>query len=430
MTPPTPTDQLTRALRGAADELVAGAHPRAADAAAIWKRGRRAAWAARAAAAGLVATALLLLGTVAVVMRGGPTTTPADTEGLTYPALVSDLFPGLHVAGSTPVFGFVTGPHDSRTSAHTIDRRGLLSVVPGSSPLALGGALAPDGRHLLVDDGVVDLDDGILRRMIANDETIRSRVVGSGVWAPDSAHVLIDTANGPAVLDTFAVVTTRPGSADADVTPAGWRDATTALGVREYSDDGQTVLDVVTRGLSDEAWSTVARIRAPAAQSQQRPAAVHASPDGSRLLLRYSPAPEKDSEPAVLVDAESGEALPVADRGRSTAIEWDGCPPVWRVDEPLLASGGLSRVGDAAPVMRFSGRIPVGCVSLAGSELSGSPDPDSAGDLRERAWRVAVPLGVVIALIGAVWVVLALRRSRRLERPGRRWLPMIYVQRF
>ena len=27
-------------------------------------------------------------------------------------------------------------------------------------------------------------------------------------------------------------------------------------------------------------------------------------------------------------------------------------------------------------------------------------------------------------------VVVALRRSRRLERPGERWLPMIYVQRF
>ena len=80
--------------------------------------------------------------------------------------------------------------------------------------------------------------------------------------------------------------------------------------------------------------------------------------------------------------------------------------------------------------MEFSGRLDLGCVALAGTELTGTPDRHSAGVTRERVWRAALPVAAGLALVTAVWVVVALRRSRRLERPGERWLPMIYVQRF
>lgn len=69
----------------------------------------------------------------------------------------------------------------------------------------------------------------------------------------------------------------------------------------------------------------------------------------------------------------------------------------------------------------------LGCVTLAGNELTGTPEPHPSGVLREQVWRVALPVGAALALIGAVWIVLALRRSRR---HGERFLPMIYVQRF
>ena len=63
-----PTDELAHALRGAADDVVERAHPRPVDATAVWRRGRRAAWAACAAAAGLAASYVLQF---AIMLAGG-----------------------------------------------------------------------------------------------------------------------------------------------------------------------------------------------------------------------------------------------------------------------------------------------------------------------------------------------------------------------
>jgi hypothetical protein len=72
--------------------------------------------------------------------------------------------------------------------------------------------------------------------------------------------------------------------------------------------------------------------------------------------------------------------------------------------------------------VEFSGRLGVGCLSLAGNELTGAADPRSAGLLREQVWRVALPLGGALAAIVLVWSGVALRRSHR---RGERFLPWI-----
>lgn len=427
MTPPT--DELSRVLRGAADDIVERAQLPGPDTPGLWGRGRRVTWAARVAGAGLVAVAVLLVAAVVLVMRPAPATEPADGSSGTYPEYVSELFPGGYRDASGPVFGFVGAPQETTTWTYAIDRNGLLNLVRGVSPLSDGGVLAPDGLHLLVDEGVVDLSDGVLVRPNVTDEVITARTGDRAVWAPDSRHVLVDTVDGPAVLDRLVNVTTAPGPDDHTIRPAGWRDASTVLGVRDGSTAGRPALEVVTRGLTDEAWTSGPAIDVGGVEGQVSPSVVHASPDGSRLLLLHPTSTGSEAGWAALVDTRTGQRVAFTGAGPEapTVVPWDGCTPVWQGDQPLTASAGLRRPGDGATVMGFSGRMDLGCVALAGNELTGTPDPRSAGVLREDVWRVALPVGGVLAVVGAGWMVLALRRSRR---HGERFLPMIYVQRF
>lgn len=308
MTPPT--DQLSRVLRATADDIVERARFSGPVTPDLWRRGRRGTWAARAAGAGLVAVAVVLAAAVAVVMRPAPPTVPAEGASLTYPEFVSELFPGAYRGGLVPLFGFVTAPQETTSWVYAIDRGGLLSVVPGASPLVGGGALAPDGLHLLVEDGIVDLTDGSLIRPIANDEVIRARTGSGGVWAPDSQHVLVDTVDGPAVLDLFANVAVAPFAEDRAVLPAGWRDATTLLGVRESSADGGSSLEIVTRGINENGWTPVSRVEIGEVEGQGSLSAAYASPDGSRLLLIYPTSTAPDAGGAALVDARTGSGPP------------------------------------------------------------------------------------------------------------------------
>lgn len=427
----TPTDELARALREAAGDLVEQAHRPAPDTATIWKRGRRVAWTARAAAAGLVAAALLLVTTVVLVVRQGPSTLPADGSTLTYPQFVSEIFPGRYAAGPQPVFGYVMTLDPSSTRTFVIHRSGLLSAVPGAFPVAFEGTLAPDGLHVLTADGVADLSDGSLIRPNAADPLIGgdNDLGTDGRWSPDSQHVAITTENGPAVIDLRANMTTPPLDDEDDdlIAVAGWRDAETLVGVRSIGSDASPALEVVSRARSAQRWTAESRIDLAQQARPGAPSFVHASPDGSRLLLRFPNQSGSIIGSAVLVDARSGQPVPLTDDGSTATTEWDACPPVWQENLPLRSSGGLHRPGDSSAVLEFSGRLDLGCVSLAGAELTGAPDPRSVLVLRERVWRVALPIGAVIALVGAAWVTLALRRSRRNERPGKRWLPMIYV---
>jgi hypothetical protein len=109
----------------------------------------------------------------------------------------------------------------------------------------------------------------------------------------------------------------------------------------------------------------------------------------------------------------------------ATTVVWDNCDPVWQAGQPLLADRGLRRPATGESVMSFSGHRQHGCVSVAGNMLTGAPAPGAAGAWQERAWELwlaALPYGAALALVGLVWMVVALRRSRR---DGERFLPIV-----
>lgn len=426
------TAELTRLLTGAADDIVERERIPGPDAPVLWRRGRRTTWAARSAAAGIVLVLALIAVTGGLLLTGVPAAVPSQGGTLTYPEVVSDLAVGFHPVSDQPVFGLVgTVPEEqwSLAGAVVIERRGLL-VTLGTSPargdqVVLSGdgtvpALAPDGRRVLTEEGIVDLTDGSLTRPMAGDPVIRARVGSRSVWSPDSRHVLIDTADGPAVLDAYANAVLTPTASDRGVTAAGWRAAGTLLGVRRSPDGG---LDVVTRVLTEPRWTTAVAVAADAVATSSPPSRASASPDGSRLLLVDDAA--IGAARSVLVDAVTGARVPFTGESSSATITWDDCDPVWQGGQPLLATDGLYRPATGEIVMRFSGHREHGCVALAGNELTGSPAPGAAGAWRERAWQLwtaALPVGGVLVLVGTVWMVVALRRSRR---HGDTFLPMV-----
>jgi hypothetical protein len=430
------TDELTRLLTGAADGVVERQRVPGPDAPALWRRGRRTTWLARGAAAGLAAALVVVGGALVAVVRAAPATVPSDGTSLTYPELVSDLF----TSGDPPtpgrVFGLVAlpGQYPQATKVGVVERSGALVGLPswstsgtGIDPSFLGdpgGALAPDGVHLLIGDGIVDLTDGSLARPLLVEGVSQVAVGSRAVWSPDSQHVALGTLAGPSVLDRRADVVLRPAQGDADVLIAGWRDDDTLLGLRGPSATDGSALDVVERGLGDPEWSTLTTISTDAvkvadAAGQLSPSAVFASPDGSRLLL------VDRAGHSVLVDTATGRRAQFAGAASASAeVAWDGCHPVWQGDQPLLAGGGLKRPGDGATVLAFPDRVDAGCVTLAGNELTGAPAPGRAPV--EQLWSVALPVFWVLLLVGAVWLtvwmVVALRRSRR---HGDTFLPMM-----
>jgi hypothetical protein len=438
MTPPT--EELTRLLTGAAGDLVERDRVPAPDAPVLWRRGRRATWVARAAATGIALVVALLVVTGGLLVGGLPSTAPAQGGTLTYPQVVSDMFTQVRQVGDEPLFGLVTTLPTASSSSDSlvIERQGSLSSL-GTTPaagnhvvLSADGAappIAPDGRRALTDlgnglgdgsaIGSIDLTDGTVARPIAADPVIESVISSRGVWSPDSQHVLVATADGPAVLDRFVDPVLAPADGDREVRAGGWRDDSTLLGVRPTAGG----LDVVTRGLTDARWSTAGRVDPAVVTGPGAPSRVFASPDGSRLLLLWSAG--SGSTRSVLVDARTGARVPFTGETASTTVAWDTCDPVWQADQPLTALGGLRRPATGESVMRFSGHREHGCVSLAGNELTGTPAPGAAGAWQEtalQAWKAALPFGAVLALVGAVWMVVALRRSRR---HGEDFLPMV-----
>ncbi|MFL6170144.1 MAG: hypothetical protein ACJ711_10760 [Ornithinibacter sp.] len=431
-----PTDELTRMLRGAADDMVQRERVPGPDAPRLWRRGRRATWAGRGAAAAIAAFVLFFVVSGGLALTGIAPTVPAVGSTLTYPEVVSDMFVDQLPAGSGPVFGVVRAvPTSSQPDDILVIRRqgslaSLQTTNPSNgSPILLfeGGTpvLSPDGQRLLTSEGVVVLDDGVVVPPVITYPEIPSRTGVNDVWSPDSQHVLLSTVAGPAVTNGYADVALSPGPGDDAVLAAGWRGNDTVLGVRPAPGGG---LDILARGLTtDTQWSKVASVAADAVSasgpSDAVPERVFASPDGSRVLLVYA----ADAAPprSVLVDATTGARVAFAGETPSTRVVWDGCAPVWQAGQPLTADGGLRRPATGESVLRFSGHRQHGCVSLAGNELTGSPAPGAAGAWQERAWQVwtaALPVGGVLLLLWTAWMLVALRRSRK---HGEDFLPMM-----
>ena len=425
-----PTDELTRLLTGAADDIVERDRVPSPEAPVLWRRGRRTTWLARGATAVIVGMLVLTAGAMLAVVGAAPTTVPSDGSSLTYPQLVSNLFTRSELADPGPVFGLVrlpgTSPQPSSTGV--IERSGALTgLPPWSRSLNVdlrslgdpGTALAPDGAHLLTPDGIVDLTDGTLTRPVVLEGVAQQTSGSRAVWSPDSQHVATGTLQGPSVLDRFDDVVLRPLPGDAGVMIAGWRDNRTLLGVKPSSSDG-AAYEVVTRGLTADRWTAVATVADDAVLSggpgsgPVTPSAAYASPDGARVLL------VDHGGPSVLLDAQTGRRMPFAGAAAGAAARWDACEPVWQGSQPLLSDGAVKRPGDGATVMAFSGRVDAGCVVLAGNELTGTPAPGRAW--REQVWSVALPVFGGLALLCVVWMVVALRRSRK---HGEDFLPMM-----
>ncbi len=75
--------------------------------------------------------------------------------------------------------------------------------------------------------------------------------------------------------------------------------------------------------------------------------------------------------------------------------------------------------------MAFSGRRSLGCVTLAGNELTGAPVPGSGRCWQDRLWqlwRQPCRWASSWSCSAAVWMVVALRRSRK---HGEDFLPMV-----
>lgn len=429
MTPST--DELTRMLRGAADDIVDRDRVPGPDAPVLWRRGRRTTWAGRVAAAGIVAFVIFLVATGGLLVSGLPATAPAQGGGLTYPEVVSDMFVDQLQAGAGPVFGLVrTVPTASQPDEIlVIQRRGSLARLQTTDPSngepiilsnGVASVLAPDGQRALTSQGVAVVDDGVVIAPVVTYPEIPARTRVHDVWSPDSQHVLLSTVGGPAVTNGYADVVLAPGPGDQDVSAAGWRGNDTVLGVRPAVGAG---LDIVARGLTEPRWSKVGSIAADAVAVAPSPAKVFASPDGSRLLLVNA----AGATPArsVLVDATTGARVPFAGETPSTTIAWGRCDPVWQAGQPLDADGGLRRPATGESVLRFSGHSQPGCVSLAGNELTGAPAPGGADAWQERAWQLwtaALPVGGVLIVVWTVWMLVALRRSKK---HGEDFLPMM-----
>ncbi len=430
------TDELTRLLTGAADDIVERERVPAPDAPVLWRHGRRTTWAARGVAAGLAAALVLVGGALVAVVRQAPPTAPSNGTSVTYPELVSDLFTSGDPVDPGPVFGLVDlpGTYPQGRTVGVIDRSGALTGLPSWSRSAdvdlesigdPGSALAPDGTHLLTPDGIVDLTDGTLTRLLLVEGVSQVAAAGRAVWSPDSQHVALGTLEGPSVLDRFADVVLEPATGDAGVLIAGWRDDDTMLGLRSPSSTDGPAFDIVARSLGDPDWTTVSTISADAvkaangAAGQMSPSAVFASPDGSRLLL-VDPGGH-----SALVATTTGQRVAFAGAApASTDVQWGVCAPVWQDNEPLLARGGLRRPGDGATVLAFADRVDAGCVALAGNELTGTAAPGRA--TTERMWSVFLPVFWLLLLVAAasltLWSVFALRRSRK---HGEDFLPMM-----
>ena len=433
----TPTHDLTRLLTDTADAIVERAPVPGPDTSGLWRRGRRATWLTRGAAAGLAVLLVITGSAIAAVVRSAAPAVPSEGGTLTYPELVTDLFTGSRTAGPQPVFGLVAlpGEYNQPSAPGVVERTGALVSLPrwstsstgvySSSLGNRGAALAPDGRHLLIPDGILDLTDGSIVHALRVEGVSQISIDGYSSWSPDSQHVAVNTHQGPAVLDRFADVALEPAATDTDVLIAGWRDDTTALGVRSPSANQGAALDIVTRALTDKDWTTVGTVGADAVKTddaaggQVTPTEVSASPDGSRLLI------VDRGGRSVLVDARTGQRVAFSGAALAlTAATWDSCGPVWQGNQPLLASGGLHRPGDGTTILRFADRVEAGCLVVAGNELTGTPAPGMAW--REHVWSVALPAGWALVLIAAAWftawIVIALRRSRR---QGEDFLPMV-----
>ena len=209
-----------------------------------------------------------------------------------------------------------------------------------------------------------------------------------------------------------------PPPATTTVRAAGWRDDTTLLGGAPATDNvaGSTI---VTRGLDDPPWSTVAAVGRGCRPGPRPRPSRWSRPRTVRVCSCCYPA-EPGPGPAACSSTPGQEhrvAVRPAPTATTTITPGTTATRCGKAGQPLTAHGGLRHPVDGR------GHHEVLRPQRARLRHAGRQRADRAHRLRApagawqertwQAWTAALPFGGALALVGAVWMVLALRRSRR-----------------
>ena len=468
MTPST--EELTRLLTGAADDIVEGHHGLGPDAPALWGRGRRATWAARGAAVGVVAAVVAAIG-LAVWPTGAPRTSdPAvmvDVDGTTrltaYPDVIAKA-PNV-LTTTTPGVTAAVVPGEGPDQVYAVSPAGVVSRVPlprEESQFGAGPALSPDGRWVAHGPALSNLVTGATvppAPARAQLERTWGSPEGPAWWSPDSRRIFVGTVNegqprfGGVVIGTDGSTTEVPVIVDG-IAPifAGWLDDTTLLALLDLG-PGSTRLELRTWTFGDTAWTDRGTVISWSPKDTLTTRAS-LSPDGSRLLLVSSDDTQETQSiagtNAMMFDPRTGAQLgmPAGDGsltpsqwGKGTAVTWKGwgCRSAWRGGLPVITDGSIRGFVDTDPTGLVDGKTTTelvavspgygeACVAFAGNELRGTPVTNHLAVWQERLWTWGWPL------LGVDLVVLALwgwnRRHKNLWRRPLGHLPPIIAKPF
>ncbi len=465
-----PTDELTRLLTGAADDIVERDRVPGPDTPGLWRRGRRTTWAARGAAAGLVAVVVAVMG-VAVWPTGAPRASdPAvavnddGTMRLTaYPDVIAKP-PNIRTT-TTPGVTAALVPGDELEPVYAVSPTGVVSRVPlprDDWGFGTGPALSPDGRWVARGPAITNLLTGATVPS-APERAQLERAWGPpeepAWWSPDSARIFAGTFNqgqpkfGGVVIGTDGSTTEVPPVEDGIVPVfAGWSDEDTLLALLDLG-PGSTRLELRTWTVGDAAWTDDGTVISWS-PSDTLATRASLSPDGSRLLV-VSSDDTQDTESvggtnAMMFDPRTGAQLGMpADDGSLTPSSWAegsgvtwqgwGCRTAWSGGLPVMTDGTVRGFVDTDPNGLIDGKVTTErvavssgygqpCVAFAGNELRGTPLTNRVALWQERLWTWGWPV------LGLALVVLALwgwnRRHRNLWRKPLGHLPPIIAKPF
>ncbi len=303
--------------------------------------------------------------------------------------------------------------------------------------------LSPDGTLLLTGPGdwadsriaVRDLVTGDVRVFDDLGQTIHGTEPGevrwkidtnSAVhWSPDGHTVLARFGDGghglrllPRLLDVSSGELTAVGAG----APAGFLASGEAVTVRweDEPSDG-TILVTTTDVATGEASSRSLDLDGPWVGDPDMRLEASVSPDGTLALLEGT----RDDVTVRLLAPDGTELAPRSVRN------WDGCPPAWLGEDPVvptatrgyggsLAAGAeLATPGGSRSLVAVHHRMQSSCLQLAADALRGGPDLALFGS-STALWTWYWWQLLVVAALGLLMLALLVRRVRRTRsRPGR-----------
>lgn len=302
--------------------------------------------------------------------------------------------------------------------------------------------LSPDGTLLLTGQGdwsdsriaVQDLVTGDLRVFDHLGMTIHGTEPGqvdfkidtnSAVhWSPDGRTVLArfgDGGHGLRLLPRLMDVSTGELTVVAAGSPAGFLATGEAVTVRwEGEPSHGTVLVTITDVATGEATSRPLVLDGPWHGDPDARLEASVSPDGTLALLEGS-----RDDVTLRLFAPDGAEL-----GPRRVSDWDGCPPAWLDDDPVVptatrGSGGslaagaeLASADGSRPLVAVHHRMQSSCLQLAADALGAGPHLALFGT-STAVWTWYWWQLLLAAVLALVALVLVVRRGRRSARRGR-----------